>query len=92
MRNQMLALVALSTIGAATMIGAGPAAAFDYPYCLQGKDFGIPGQCDYRSYAECKTAASGRGLYCGINPRVAFRQPSPYQGRGRPYPAYDYND
>ena len=88
MRNQMFALVALSTIGAATMVGVGPAAAFDYPYCLQGKDFGIPGECSYRNYAECMASASGRDAYCGVNPRVAFRQPSPYQGRQRPYPYY----
>jgi hypothetical protein len=33
MRNAMLALLALSAAGAATIAGSGPAAAFDYPYC-----------------------------------------------------------
>ena len=87
MRNTMLALLALSAAGAASMVGSSPASAFDYPYCIQGRGVGIPGDCSYRSYAECMATASGRAVYCNINPRVAFGQ----QRRGRPY-RYYYND
>jgi hypothetical protein len=87
MRNAMLALLALSAAGAATIAGSGPAAAFDYPYCLQGRGVGVPGDCYYQSYAQCMASASGRSAYCAINPRVAFGQ----QRRGRHYRNYyDY--
>jgi hypothetical protein len=82
MRNAMLAAAVLVSAGAATMAGSTPAAAFDYPYCLQGRGVGIPGECSYRSYAECMASASGRGLYCNINPRVAFGR------QQRPRPVY----
>jgi hypothetical protein len=86
MRNIILAMLALAAAGAATIAGSGPAAAFDYPYCIQGRGVGIPGDCSYRSYAECMTTASGRGVYCNVNPRVAFGQQQ--QRRGRPYRDY----
>jgi hypothetical protein len=72
MRNAMLALLVLSAAGTATIAGSGPAAAYDYPYCLQGRGVGIPGDCSYQSYAQCAASASGREAYCNINPRVAF--------------------
>ena len=74
MRNAMLALLALSAATVATAVGSSPAAAYDYPYCLQGRGIGIPGDCSYASYNQCLAAASGRGLYCNINPRAAFGQ------------------
>ena len=36
MRNTMLAMLVLAAAGAATIVGSGPAAAVDYPYCVQG--------------------------------------------------------
>ncbi len=83
MRNAMLAMVALMSAGAATIVGPTPAAAIDYPYCIQGGGWGVPGDCSYRSYAECMAAASGRRVYCNVNPRVAF---------GRQYRARRYSD
>ncbi len=61
------------------LIGAGSnyAAAQDYPYCLQGRHWGYPGNCQFTSYAQCMATASGTDAYCGINPRVAFRRPRP---------------
>jgi hypothetical protein len=83
-RNTMPAMLALLSAGAATLAGSGPAAAIDYPWCIQGRGWGIPGDCSYRTYAECMTTASGRSVYCNVNPRVAFgRAP-----RGRPYRDY----
>jgi len=80
MRNTMLVTLVLAAAGAATIAGSGPAAAFDYPYCVQGRGVGVPGDCSYTSYGQCMASASGRGLYCNVNPRVAFGQTP----RGRP--------
>ena len=74
----------LKLIGAATFAGlalsaltALPASAqpydpYDYAYCLQGKDYGLPGLCQFNSYAQCEATASGTPSYCGVNPRFAF--------------------
>jgi hypothetical protein len=84
MRKAMLAMLALAAAGAATMAGSGPAAAIDYPYCIQGGGWGYPGDCAYRSYAECGASLSGRYGTCNVNPRVAFARPL----RERPYREY----
>jgi hypothetical protein len=84
MRNAMLAILALSAATVATVAGSSPAAAYDYPYCLQGRGIGTPGECSYSSYAQCMASASGRALYCNVNPRVAFGQ----QRRMRVYRDY----
>ena len=88
MRHALLAALALSAVSAATVAAPSPAAARDYPYCLQGRGLGVPGECAYSSYAQCMAAASGRALSCNINPRVAFGQ---QPRRGRTYDPYrDY--
>jgi hypothetical protein len=81
----MRSLVLIATLGvvglASSAASAGPFGYFDrpdYPYCLQGKDYGLPGLCEFRSYAECEATASGTFSYCGINPRFAFAQPGPF--------------
>jgi hypothetical protein len=94
MRPVMLALFGVLSASAATMAGAAPAAAYDSPYCLQGRDWGLPGDCSYTSYQACLATASGRGLTCGVNPRVAFgvaRQDPRRHGRAY-YPDQYYND
>ena len=90
-RNRYVSLAALALVAAAsaTMAGSSPAAAFDYPYCLQGRDLGIPGDCRYTSYAQCMASASGRDAFCGVNPRAAYDRPAPRRRVQRPY---DYND
>jgi len=40
-------------------------------YCLQGRIWGYPGNCQFASYAQCMATASGTNAYCGINPRYA---------------------
>ena len=72
----------LTSLAAGLTIAASltPAAAYDYPYCLQGRQTGYPGECSYQSYAQCQASASGRNASCGVNPRFAFRQ---QRGRGR---------
>jgi uncharacterized protein DUF3551 len=85
MRNAMLAILALSAATAGMVAGTAPAAAYDYPYCVQGRGIGIPGDCSYRTYDQCMASASGRGLYCNVNPRAALNQPP---RRGRVYRDY----
>ena len=84
MRNAGLTIAALLLAGAATLAGATPAAAIDYPWCVQGRGVGIPGDCSYTSYNQCMASASGRGLYCGVNPRAAYGR----ERRGRVYRDY----
>jgi len=60
------ALIVLTSSSLAT-----PAAAQDR-YCLQGRIWGYPGNCQFASYAQCKASASGTNAYCGINPRYAY--------------------
>jgi Protein of unknown function (DUF3551) len=69
----------------ALLTGAGSASAYplgdvyDYPYCLQGSDWGYPGLCHFWTYEQCAATASGTFSYCGINPRFAFSyQPRRY--------------
>jgi hypothetical protein len=71
-------------IGAAAFVGivftALPASAqpydpYDYPFCLQGREYGLPGLCQFTSYAQCQATASGTFSYCGENPRFASARP-----------------
>jgi hypothetical protein len=81
MRKLMLAMLAVTAFGVGSTAGSAPAAAYDYPWCAQGRGFGIPGDCSYQTYEQCQASASGRNLYCNINPRVAFGQQQPRRGR-----------
>lgn len=85
MRKLVLTMLALSAAGVATLATSAPAAAYDYPWCVQGKGVGIPGDCSYQTYGQCEAAASGRGLYCNSNPRAALN----HQRWGR-YPRGHY--
>jgi uncharacterized protein DUF3551 len=85
MRKTILTMAALSAAAIITTVTSGPAAAYDYPWCAQGKGVGVPGDCSYQTYGQCMASASGRNLYCNVNPRVAFGRARP----GRPvYPNY----
>ncbi|MCA1385646.1 MULTISPECIES: DUF3551 domain-containing protein [Bradyrhizobium] len=46
-------------------------------YCLQGRAWGYPGNCQFSTYSQCMATASGTYAYCGINPIYAFER----QGR-----------
>jgi hypothetical protein len=41
-------------------------------YCLQGRIWGYPGNCQFATYEQCAVTASGTNSYCGINPVHAF--------------------
>lgn len=57
-----------------SFVTAPPASAQDYPWCVQGRSVGYPGDCSYRTRAQCEASASGRNVGCGINPRFAYGQ------------------
>ena len=50
-------------------------------YCLQGRIWGYPGNCQFSSYAQCATTASGTDAYCGINPHYAYQRRGAYRDR-----------
>jgi Protein of unknown function (DUF3551) len=78
MRNSMGAAL-LATFVLTIAAAASPASAHDYRYCLQGKEWGYPGNCQFSTYRQCMATASGTYAYCGINPRVAFRERGHYR-------------
>ncbi|MBK3665609.1 DUF3551 domain-containing protein [Bradyrhizobium diazoefficiens] len=43
-------------------------------YCLQGRTWGYPGNCQFSTYDQCMATASGTYAYCGINPIYAFHR------------------
>ncbi len=79
MRNAKLAMLVILAAGAAAVASPRPAAAYDSPWCITGGGWGYPGECYYQTYAQCLASASGRRVWCNVNPRVAFGQ----QRRGR---------
>ncbi|ACF03801.1 DUF3551 domain-containing protein [Rhodopseudomonas palustris] len=83
MRYLALAAMALGAFGATQLIGAQPAAAsVEYPYCIQGKQQGFPGDCNYATFSSCRFTASGQGGSCVMNPR--------YGTVDRGYDSYGY--
>lgn len=92
MRLMQLALPALAAIVLAGFVTVTPAAARDYPWCAQGGEYDYPGECSYSTYEQCQASVSGRLLFCGPNPLVAYGQaPRPQsrtQRRARPVAPY----
>jgi len=87
MRKFLLTMLALGAAGVATLATSAPAAAYDYPWCVQGRGVGVPGDCSYQTYGQCLASASGRDLYCNSNPRAALNR-LPQRRAPRGY--YDY--
>jgi hypothetical protein len=77
MRRTILTLASLAALIAATFPVAQAHAGNDR-YCLQGRSWGYPGNCQFANYQQCRAAASGTSAYCGINPRHAFSQSRNY--------------
>ena len=54
---------------AASAIGAMPAMAMEFPYCIKGCDFSAGrGDCSFSTYAQCQATAAGRDASCAQNP------------------------
>ena len=83
-RNISLAiLAAVSALSVAGSISPAAAEAVQDSYCLQGRQHGYPGACQFSSYQQCMATASGTGEGCGINPMRAYepQRRDGYQGR-----------
>ncbi|WFU70019.1 DUF3551 domain-containing protein [Bradyrhizobium sp. CB2312] len=61
------AILILVTVGSLS-----PAVAAADRYCLQGRRWGHPGNCQFATLQQCRAAASGTHASCGVNPRHAF--------------------
>ena len=76
--RRTISLAILATVSAFGIAGSIPPAsaaeAMQDSYCLQGRQHGYPGDCQYSSYRQCMATASGTGEGCGINPMKAFGQ------------------
>ena len=76
MQNKVLILA--SMIAVATSLGTAAASAQDR-YCLQGRIWGYPGNCQFATYGQCMASASGTDAYCGPNPQYIYaRHPRRY--------------
>jgi hypothetical protein len=63
------ATLASATLGIVLALGAAPAMAQGYAFCIKGCDFGAgPGDCSFVSYQQCQASAAGRAAYCSSNP------------------------
>jgi uncharacterized protein DUF3551 len=71
MKALLRTLLPAAALGAVALMPT-QSLAQDYPWCLQGQDYGYPGLCHFWTYNQCQATASGTFSYCGINPRVAF--------------------
>jgi hypothetical protein len=83
MRKTVLAGMTILAASFSTLAGTAPAAASDYPWCVQGREVGYPGDCSYTTYAQCQASASGRYAYCAQNPIFAFGQQQVQSRRAR---------
>ena len=64
-------LLAVATLSLSASFGSSNVALAQDRYCLQGRSWGYPGNCQFASYAQCMASASGTHAACGINPRYA---------------------
>jgi uncharacterized protein DUF3551 len=67
----------LTAVAIAYVLSAIPASAQDR-FCLQGRQWGYPGNCAFATYAQCMATASGTESGCGINPRYAYARQRGY--------------
>jgi len=71
----MRRLLFASLSAAAVLAGFGassPVAAAQDRFCLQGRSWGYPGNCQFATYQQCLASASGTHDGCGINPAYAY--------------------
>jgi hypothetical protein len=79
-------LITALTVASALTLTASTSPASAARYCLQGAGWGYPGNCQFRTFAQCRASASGTNAGCGINPRYAYAR----QGQTQQQPAMNY--
>jgi hypothetical protein len=71
-----------ASLSAAAVLGgfgaSSPVAAAQDRFCLQGRIWGYPGNCQFATYGQCRAAASGTDADCGINPAYAYARQRGY--------------
>jgi hypothetical protein len=70
MRHLFQSLVLAASV-VTLLAGAEPALAQDR-YCLQGRQWGYPGNCQFSSMRQCLATASGTDSFCGVNPQAGY--------------------
>lgn len=70
MRLSLQALALLASLAPLIFSSHVQAASTDR-YCLQGRRWGFPGNCQFATRRQCLAAASGTHAGCGLNPRYA---------------------
>jgi hypothetical protein len=81
-------LAVLATVSILTSAGSISSAAAQDRFCLQGRQWGYPGNCQFSSYGQCMATASGTDAYCGVNPMAAYARQPRERYRGRSYEGY----
>ena len=83
--HRHLALAALAAVSILSVAATtSPASAAQDSYCLQGRQSGYPGNCEFSSYQQCQATASGTNEGCGNNPMKAY---APQQQRHALHPS-----
>ena len=87
-----LATAFLLAMSVAALMSTSSAGQIQDRYCLQGRTWGYPGNCQFSTYQQCMATASGTGAYCGINPMRAFarQRQGGYRGYRYDYPHHGY--
>jgi hypothetical protein len=78
-------MIVSAALAASVIAWSQPAAAANDRYCLQGRIWGYPGNCQFMTYEQCAVTASGTDAYCDLNPRYAFERQDRSQRRYSPY-------
>ena len=76
MRRSVTALSALLLLSTLGSLSPAVAAA---RFCLQGHQWGYPGNCQFATRQQCMASASGTNASCGLNPRYAFARQRSYR-------------
>ena len=74
----LVGLVAIATPISSSLARTRAPAASAAPsdlYCLQGRIWGYPGNCQFSTYQQCTATASGTDAYCDVNPQYLFGGP-----------------
>jgi hypothetical protein len=79
MRRFLLAIVSIAILSSALGMIAPAAAVVQDRYCIQGRQYGYPGNCHFSTHEQCNATASGTGAHCGINPRYAHHHHRGYR-------------
>jgi hypothetical protein len=86
--RRILVISALAAASALTLTVSTSPVSAAARYCLQGAGWGYPGNCQFRTFAQCRASASGTTAGCGLNPRYAYarqmrsQQPPPPMNYG----------